>query len=105
MQVKSTTFAQFPFIDEKVSPETATHTDNPPIPNSKGEKFKIYRSIPTFQEYWLVDQYQIQIEQYYKTDEHTWLYRVYEDPQAILISPVLNVETTIQDIYEDVIFS
>ena len=71
----------------------------------RGDKFKIYRSIPTFQEYWLVDQYQIQIEQYYKTDDYTWLYRAYEAPQATLRSPILNVETTIQDIYEDVIFS
>jgi hypothetical protein len=71
----------------------------------RGDKFKIYRSIPTFQEYWLVDQYQIQIEQYYKTDDDTWLYRAYENPQATLRSPILNLETTIQDIYEDVVFS
>lgn len=45
----------------------------------RGDKFKFYRSIPTFQEYWLIDQYQIQVDQYYKTDENTWLYRTYEN--------------------------
>jgi Uma2 family endonuclease len=70
----------------------------------RGDKFKFYRSIPAFQEYWLVDQYQTQIEQYYKTDDDTWLYRAYENPQATLRSPSLNLEMTIQDIYEDVDF-
>ena len=70
----------------------------------RGDKFKAYRSIPSFQEYWLVEQSQLQIEQYCKTDARDWLYRVYEDPQATLRSPILNVETTIQDIYEDVVF-
>ncbi len=71
----------------------------------RGDKFKFYRSIPSFKEYWLVDQYQIQIEQYYKTDDDTWLYRAYENPEATLRSPILEIETTIQAIYEDVVFS
>ncbi|MGL5033456.1 MAG: Uma2 family endonuclease [Microcystaceae cyanobacterium] len=69
----------------------------------RGDKFKFYRSIPTFQEYWLVDQYQIQVDQYYKTDENTWLYRTYENLQDIMRSPTLNLEIESQTIYEDVI--
>ena len=63
------------------------------------------KSSPGFQEYWLVARYQIQIEQYYKTDDDAWLYRAYENPQAIIRVPLLNMKTAIQDIYEDVIFS
>jgi len=70
----------------------------------RGDKFKAYRSIPSFQEYWLVQQSQLQVEQYCKTDDETWLYRAYENPQATLRSPILNLEMTIQDIYEDVNF-
>ena len=50
----------------------------------RGDKFKAYRSIPSFQEYWLVEQSQLQVEQYCKTDTSTWLYRAYEALQTIL---------------------
>jgi Uma2 family endonuclease len=52
----------------------------------------------------LVQQSELQVEQYCKTDDDTWLYRTYENPQATLRSPILNLEMTIQDIYEDVNF-
>ncbi|MEB3190255.1 MAG: Uma2 family endonuclease [Snowella sp.] len=68
----------------------------------RGDKFKFYRSIPTFQEYWLIDQYQIQVDQYYKTDETAWLYRTYENLEDTMRSPTLDLEMAIQTIYEDV---
>lgn len=68
----------------------------------RGDKFKFYRSIPSFQEYWLVDQYEIQIEQYCKTDGNSWLYRSYDE--SIFSSPTLNLETEINTIYEDINF-
>ena len=71
----------------------------------RSDKFKAYRSLPSFREYWLVEQSQLQVEQYCKTDDLDWIYRAHEDPQATLRSPILNVEMTIQDIYEDVTFS
>ncbi|MFM8294963.1 MAG: Uma2 family endonuclease [Microcystaceae cyanobacterium] len=83
-------------IIEVLSPSTSDY--------DRGDKFKSYRSIPSFQEYWLVEQSQLQVEQYCKTDDETWLYRAYDNSQATLRSPILNVETIIQDIYEDVDF-
>ena len=34
----------------------------------KDEKFAAYRSIPTFQEYLLIDKYTQKVEHYYKAD-------------------------------------
>jgi Uma2 family endonuclease len=84
-------------IIEVLSPSTSDY--------DRGEKFKAYRSITNFQEYWLVEQSQLQVEQYCRSDDNTWLYRAYEDPQAIIRSPLLNVETTMEEIYEDVEFA
>lgn len=83
-------------VIEVLSPATSDY--------DRGDKFKAYRTIPTFQEYWLVEQSQIQVEQYCKTDDHHWLYRVYDDPEAMIQSSTLKLEVTIQDIYENVNF-
>lgn len=83
-------------IIEVLSPSTAAY--------DRGDKFKAYRSLSSFQEYWLVDQYQMQIDQYCKTDDDTWLYRSYEDPQAIITSPTLGLDMAIAVAYEDVVF-
>ncbi len=84
-------------IIEVLSPSTSD--------SDRGDKFKSYRSIPSFQEYWLVEQCQLQVEQYCKTDNDNWLYRVYESPEAVIQSPTLQIATVAQDIYEDVDFS
>jgi Uma2 family endonuclease len=69
------------------------------------DKFRYYRSIPEFQEYVLIDQYSIAIEQYTKTDEDAWLFRAYEsDAEKITLASV-NIEMAIADIYEDVDFN
>ena len=83
-------------IIEVLSPSTAAY--------DRGDKFKAYRSLPSFQEYWLVDQYQRQIDQYCKTDDDTWLYRSYGDAQAVMSSPTLGLEMAIAVAYEDVEF-
>ncbi|SEH06204.1 Uma2 family endonuclease [Candidatus Venteria ishoeyi] len=47
-----------------------------------GAKFSAYRSLPGFQEYLLVDQYQIRLEHYVKTAPHEWIFREYSQPDA-----------------------
>jgi Uma2 family endonuclease len=41
----------------------------------RGDKFSAYRTIPTFQEYLLIDQYGYQVEQYTKTGEKKWVFQ------------------------------
>lgn len=46
------------------------------------EKFSAYRTIATFQEYLLVDQYKPQVEQYSKTESNKWIFTEYNDTEA-----------------------
>jgi Uma2 family endonuclease len=63
------------------------------------------RSISEFQEYVLIDQYGIAIEQYTKTGKDTWLFRAYgSDAEKILLTSV-DMKMTITDIYEGVEFN
>ncbi|MBD2302628.1 Uma2 family endonuclease [Nostoc sp. FACHB-190] len=50
----------------------------------RDEKFAAYRTIPNFQEYILIDQYKIHVEQYYKTDNNKWIFSEYEDANLLL---------------------
>jgi Uma2 family endonuclease len=73
--------------------------------HDRTEKFRYYRSISEFQEYVLIDQYGVAIEQYAKTDKDTWLFRAYEsDAEKILLASV-DVEMTTEEIYEGVEFN
>jgi Uma2 family endonuclease len=69
----------------------------------RSDKFKFYRSIPQLQEYVLVNQYQVEIEQYTKTPEG-WLLRDYgTDAEQIRLKSV-DWDITIADLYDGVNF-
>lgn len=66
------------------------------------DKFRYYRSIPELQEYVLIDQYEVGIEQYTKAKNNSWLFRAYEADTEKIFLPSVNLEITISDIYENV---
>ncbi|MEH2072628.1 MAG: Uma2 family endonuclease [Nostoc sp.] len=68
------------------------------------EKFAAYRSIPSFQEYILIDQYKKHVEQYYKTDERKWIFSEYEGENSILALSSIQFEISLLDIYDKVDF-
>ena len=68
------------------------------------DKFRYYRSIPDLQEYVLIDQYEVGIEQYTKAENNSWLFRAYETDTEKLFLPSVNLEITISEIYENVNF-
>ena len=70
----------------------------------RSEKFRTYRTIETFQEYLLIDQYQIHVEHCVKTAEHQWLLSEYTDPQVTLTLNLINLEVKIADLYENIEF-
>ena len=70
----------------------------------KDEKFAAYRTIPSFQEYILFDQYKIQVEQYSKTGDNKWLFSEYEDTGNILSLTSLSFEISLADIYDKINF-
>jgi len=70
----------------------------------RGDKFTYYRSIPQLQEYILIDQYQIHIEQFSKTPEGNWLLREFDDEDGILSLASTNSQIPHRQIYERVKF-
>jgi Uma2 family endonuclease len=68
----------------------------------RDEKFAAYRSIPTFQEYLLIDQYRPHVEQYVKQDAHQWLFTEYDGIDARVKLSSVPVEIGLADLYENV---
>ena len=77
-------------------------------PSTKGydqsKKFEGYRTIPTFQEYLLIDQTRIYIEHYQKTDDKQWSFRDYDESDVTLGLASVSLEISISDIYNKVNF-
>jgi Uma2 family endonuclease len=68
----------------------------------RDEKFAAYRTIPSFQEYFLIDQYAIHVEHYFKTDENKWVFSEYEDMNYSLSLAFFQVQISLSDIYDKV---
>jgi Uma2 family endonuclease len=70
----------------------------------KGDKFTVYRSIPSFQEYILVDQYSIHVEHYVKTEQRKWIFQEYDEVDNVLAFESLPFEILLTDLYDKVKF-
>jgi Uma2 family endonuclease len=65
----------------------------------KDEKFAAYRTIYTFQEYILIDQYTMHVEQYSKTDNNKWIFSEYSDSHDSLNLAAIACQILLEDIY------
>ena len=70
----------------------------------RSEKFATYRTIPTFKEYLLVDQYRIHVEHYVKTGVNQWTFSEYDDQNITLSLNTLELQILIADLYENIDF-
>lgn len=70
----------------------------------RDEKFAAYRTIPTFQEYLLIDQYSPHVEQYFKTESQKWIFSEYDGTDACILLSSISVEITLSDLYENIEF-
>ncbi|MEG4506386.1 Uma2 family endonuclease [Microcoleus sp. F6_B4] len=70
----------------------------------RGGKFKLFRTIPTFREYVLIDQYEMHVEQFVKTDDNKWVLSEYDGADAVLRLSCLEFEMRLGDIYDRVDF-
>jgi Uma2 family endonuclease len=68
----------------------------------QGDKFDCYRTIPEFQEYVLVDQYQVYVKQFVKTEEGYWLLKEYGEIAQWLALTSVEFEIGLEEIYEGV---
>ncbi|MCC3411167.1 MULTISPECIES: Uma2 family endonuclease [unclassified Microcoleus] len=71
----------------------------------RDDKFAAYRSIPSFQEYLLIDQYRVQVQQYSKTDANKWIFSEYSCAGDRLMLTSVQVEISVADLYENIEFS
>jgi len=85
-------------IVEVLSPSTEAY--------DRGDKFRKYRSIPSFCEYLLVSQIEPYVEQYHKLDQgDRWELQICDRLDQILTLQSLNIELPMQEIYRRVNFS
>ena len=71
----------------------------------RDEKFAAYRTIPSLQEYILIDQYTMHIEQYCKTDNNQWIFSEFTDGNINLNLASISCQMTLSDIYDKVDFN
>jgi len=67
-----------------------------------GEKFSAYRTIASFCEYLLIDQYSIHVEHYIKTAANQWQFSEYSDMSVTLSLSTFAAQIPIIDLYENI---
>ena len=85
------------FIAEVLSKSTQNY--------DRSEKFAAYRTIPTFQEYLLIDQHRVHVEHHVKTAVNQWLFSEYDDPNVVLSFSAFEYQIQIADLYENIDFT
>ncbi|MEM6518074.1 MAG: Uma2 family endonuclease [Cyanobacteria bacterium P01_D01_bin.71] len=84
------------FIAEVLSSSTANY--------DRRGKFAAYRTLPTFREYLLVDQYAVHVEHYIRTAPHQWLLSEYNSLEVTLSFEAFENQVKIAELYQDVEF-
>lgn len=87
-------FIQNPrLIVEVLSPSTSSR--------DRGEKFRYYQTMPSLQEYLLIDAEKIYVERYYRGEGRMWLYYPYTTGDIITLSSI-EFQLPIELLYEGV---
>ncbi|MGV0102757.1 putative restriction endonuclease domain-containing protein [Nostoc sp. DSM 114160] len=68
------------------------------------DKFQAYRTISTFQEYLLIDQTRIHVDQFSKTGKKQWTLREYDEEDEAIALVTVPFEISLQDLYDKVNF-
>ena len=71
----------------------------------RGEKFMLYRGIPSLKEYILIDSEAIQIEAFAINAGGNWELREFKSIEDTLVMPAIQVSISLTDIYESVKFT
>lgn len=86
-----------PLIIAEVLSESTANYD-------QGEKFRLYRSIPTLQEYILISQAEMHVEQFAKTADNKWILSEYDGQDTRLTLNHIEFQVSLKDIYDQVEF-
>lgn len=68
----------------------------------RGKKFEYYRSLPTFQEYLLIDQERVYVEHYYRLHIGHWEYTILTDLVEVVKLQSITLEIPVRHLYEQV---
>ncbi|MEH2318433.1 Uma2 family endonuclease [Nostoc sp.] len=68
------------------------------------DKFQAYRTISTFQEYLLIDQTRIHVDQFSKIGKKQWALREYDEEDEAIALVTVPFEISLQDLYNKVKF-
>lgn len=71
----------------------------------KSAQFRLYRSLPSLQEYVLVDQMAYRVEQYTRVEPHQWLLTEWMGEEAVVPLKSVPVEVALKDVYQRVTFA
>lgn len=70
----------------------------------RGQKFQAYRTIPSLQEYLLIDQYAMQVERYHRTESNQWVLSEYNQPESVIQFNRIPGEISLVDLYDKIDF-
>ena len=70
----------------------------------RGDKFAYYRTIESFREYVLIEQYCPHVEHYVKRGDNEWLFRDYSGLEDLFSLSPVDVEITLADLHEAIEF-
>jgi Uma2 family endonuclease len=68
----------------------------------RSSKFTAYRSLPSFQEYLIIDQYAMNVEHYLKNDSRSWIFTAYEQPSETIVLSSIGCRVTLAEIYSKI---
>ncbi len=68
----------------------------------RGDKFRMYRTISSFQEYLLISQTAIQVEKFAKNDTNQWVLSEYSAKEDKIIFDSFKFEIGLDELYENV---
>lgn len=84
-------------IIEVLSPSTQNY--------DRGDKFMLYRDIPSLKEYLLISSTQVLVEHYIKQEDNKWQLSVYKQIEDVIIIQAIGFTTAISVFYENSDFS
>jgi Uma2 family endonuclease len=68
----------------------------------RSSKFTAYRSLPSFQEYLIIDQYAMGVEHYLKNDSRSWIFTAYEHPAETILLSSIGCRLTVAELYSKI---
>lgn len=81
-------------IAEVLSDSTETY--------DRGDKFRMYRTIPSFKEYLLVSQIEMQVEKFAKNDDNQWVLSEYSNKEDKIAFASFEFEISLDELYEGI---